>query len=351
MQNPREESLKILGFSPGQNPDETDIKKAFKKLSVQYHPDKNPNDPVSEQKFKEINAAYQQLTNPEPEQSFSDSGPGFYADPFEFFKRAGFSSNFRVEIDGKENFTPIPVITLHEKLSFKESVLGCERTLNYSKYVPCDSCNGEGSKRTSNQCKTCEGKGVASQRKGNMFIRQSCPKCFGHGIQTVKCDGCNGEKRKLKEVSQKINIPGGARNGARLRLNGAGHYEPFFQTMQNAILEIEVEPHPTLTFDGRDVHFTLNLSLLDALRGVPDQKIDTIYGQSERSIVVPALSKNLDAISVPDLGVSKQGPFEIKNGNEIVHINVVYPDNVSDIISLLEKSQNSSEPKEECLTL
>jgi len=346
MQNLREESLKILGFSPDQNPDETDIKKAFKKLSVQYHPDRNPNDPSSEQKFKEINAAYQQLTNPQPEQSFPDPGSGFYADPFEFFKRAGFSSN-----RDEESFEPLPIITINKKLSFKESVLGCEKTINYSKYVPCNSCNGEGFKRTSDQCKTCDGKGIISQRKGNMLIRQSCPKCFGHGIQTIKCDSCNGEKRKLKEVSQKINIPGGARNGARLRLSGAGHYEPFLQAMQNAILEIEVEPHPTLTFDGRDVHFTLNLSLLDALRGVPDQKIDTIYGQSERSVVVPALSKNLDTISVEDLGISKQGLFETKNGNEIVHINVIYPDNISDIISLLEKSQNSSEPKEECPTL
>jgi molecular chaperone DnaJ len=175
-------------------------------------------------------------------------------------------------------------------------------------------------------------------------MQQSCPKCYGHGIETIKCNVCNGEKRKLKDISQQINIPGGARTGAKLRLSGAGHYEPFLQAMQNAILEIEVEPHPTLTFDGRDVHFTLNLSLLDALRGVPDQKIDTIYGQSERTTVVPALCKNAQVLILDDLGVNG-------NGVQFVHINVIYPDNVSDIISLLEKSQNSSEPKEECPTL
>lgn len=347
MQNLREESLKILGFSPGQNPDETDIKKAFKKLSVQYHPDRNPNDPISEQKFKEINAAYQELTNPKQEREVPFNNSRNYTDPFDFFRKSGFASNFRVNVDeDAEHFVPTPPVIIREKLSFKESVLGCERTLNYSKYVPCESCNGEGSKRSPNQCKTCDGKGGTVRQKGNVIIQQSCPKCFGHGIETIKCDDCSGEKRKLKDICQKINIPGGARTGAKLRLNGAGHYEPMFGGFQNAILEIEVEPHPTLIFDGRDVHFTLNLSLLDALRGVADQKIDTIYGQSERTIVVPARSKNLDMINISDLGVQKQGPYEDHGGNQVIHIYVKYPDNVSDIISLLEKSQNSSEPKE-----
>lgn len=340
----RRENLEILGLKEDASEDE--IKRAFRKLAAEHHPDKNAGNKESEEKFKKINSAYQELTNPKQEQQSPFNNSRNYADPFDFFRKSGFASNFRVKIDGEENFTPLPIIELHEKLSFKESVLGCERTLNYSKYVPCESCNGEGSKRSSNQCKTCDGKGRTVRQKGNVIIQQSCPKCFGHGIETIICEICNGEKRKLKDVSQKINIPGGARSGAKLRLNGAGHYEPMFGTFQNAILEIEVELHPTLTFDGRDVHFKLNLSLLDALRGVPDQKIDTVYGQSERTIVIPALSKNQDEIIVQDLGVSNSTRIGEMSGSQIIHINVIYPDNVSDIISLLEKSQNSPEPKE-----
>jgi len=340
----RRENLEILGLKEDASEDE--IKRVFRKLAAEHHPDKNAGNKESEEKFKKINSAYQELTNPKQEQQFPFSRSENYADPFEFFKRH-VSSNFGFHPDqDEENFTPLPIIGLHEKLSFKESVLGCERTLNYSKYVPCEFCNGEGSKRSPNQCKTCDGKGRTIRQKGNVIIQQSCPKCFGHGIETIICEICNGEKRKLKDVSQKINIPGGARSGAKLRLNGAGHYEPIFGTFQNAILEIEVEPHPTLAFDGRDVHFTLNLSLLDALRGVPDQKIDTIYGQDERAIVIPALSKNQDEIIVQDLGVSNSTRIGDMTGSQIIHINVIYPDNVSDIISLLEKSQNSPEPKE-----
>lgn len=339
----RRENLEILGLK--ENASEDDIKKAFRKLAAEHHPDKNAGNKESEEKFKRINSAYQELTNPKQEREVPFNNSRNYTDPFDFFRKSGFASNFRVDIDGEENFTPLPTIIIQEKLSFKESVLGCERTLKYSKYVPCESCNGEGSKRSSNQCKTCGGKGGTVRQKGNVIIQQSCPKCYGHGIETIKCEACNGEKRKLKEVSQQINIPGGARTGAKLRLNGAGHYEPMYGWFQNAILEIEVEPHPTLIFDGRDVHFTLNLSLLDALRGVPDQKIDTINGQSERTIAIPAMAKNLDMINIPDLGVSNRGDGE-GSGNQVIHINVIYPDNVSDIISLLEKSQNSSKPKE-----
>lgn len=40
-----------------------DIKRAYRKLALQYHPDRNPNDKQAEDKFKEINEAYQVLSD------------------------------------------------------------------------------------------------------------------------------------------------------------------------------------------------------------------------------------------------------------------------------------------------
>ena len=52
---------KILGVSA--SIDKDGIKKAYRKLAVQYHPDKNPDDPTAEEKFREVTEAYQVLSN------------------------------------------------------------------------------------------------------------------------------------------------------------------------------------------------------------------------------------------------------------------------------------------------
>ena len=44
---------------------ESEIKKAYRKLAIQFHPDKNPGDKVAEQKFKEAAEAYEILSNPQ----------------------------------------------------------------------------------------------------------------------------------------------------------------------------------------------------------------------------------------------------------------------------------------------
>lgn len=326
----REKLLKSLELQ--NNASEDDIKKQFKKLCLKYHPDRNQGNKEAEEKFKEINAAYQQLTNPkQAHQEINDYNENFDSSVIEEIL-----NNFQNPFHGfhqEVNFTPLPLIELKEKLSFKESVLGCEKQINYSRYLPCEECHGFGKKRSKENCKVCNGNGFLSQKKNNIFLKGTCSFCQGLGKQLTNCDICNGEKRILKNVSVKIRIPGGGKSGSKIVLEGQGHYEPFLKTIQNVVLHLDVENHPLFSVNGMNIHSTLNISLLNALKGFSTE-IETIFGIEK--INIKPKTKNNDIIVIPHHGVHSK--FEI--GDHVLHLNIDYPDNVDDLIKLLEKENN-----------
>ena len=62
----------ILGVTRDATPD--DIKKAYRKLALQFHPDRNPGDKAAEEKFKEAAGAYEVLSNPETRERYDRLG-------------------------------------------------------------------------------------------------------------------------------------------------------------------------------------------------------------------------------------------------------------------------------------
>ena len=59
--------------------DAKEVKRAYRKLAVQYHPDKNPNDKAAEERFKEINEAYEVLGDREKRAKYDQLGASYRA--------------------------------------------------------------------------------------------------------------------------------------------------------------------------------------------------------------------------------------------------------------------------------
>src|SRR4051794_31051938 len=89
-------------LSLGRQATTEEIKKAYRKLAIQFHPDKNPGDKKAEEKFKELSEAYEVLSDPQKRQMYDQfghaanaGGPGgFGAGGFDFGGAGGFNDIF-----------------------------------------------------------------------------------------------------------------------------------------------------------------------------------------------------------------------------------------------------------------
>lgn len=305
------EAYDVLELSPNASLD--DLKKQYKFLAKKWHPDLNQ-DPKAEEKFKKISEAYQYLTSGQKDQpDFANINVPF--DPFAPF--------------GRRAVVPTEHIKAQVTISFKESVLGCQKNLKINRKIKCQDCQGEGSVSLNNGCAKCGGKGRIFSRHGSMMINQTCTVCWGKNNQ-APCQTCHQQGLVDAESAINVAIPAGVQNGNVLRLGGMGHFMGNFGPLDqytDVHLHINVIPEPGLTLDGTSVISELNLSLLEALQGC-QKSVKTILGNQDISI--PPLSKNKDFVSIPHLGVAPQGDQKV-----ILHVS--YPKDPTKLIEALSQ--------------
>ena len=361
----KKDFYEILGVSKSASADE--IKKAYRKVAMQYHPDKNPGDKSAEEKFKAAAEAYEILSNPDKKQRYdqyghagvsgaSGGGQGGFGggmrmeDIFEnfgdvfgegFFGGGGRSSGGRSRGGNRGSNLRVKV-----KLNFEEVLKGAHKTIKVKKYVRCETCAGVGAKDKSSvqNCGTCGGSGqvrrVQQTFLGQMQTVTTCPTCNGDGTQIQnKCTPCKGEGRVYGEDTISIDIPAGVQEGMQLSVNGKGNVGERNGQSGDLLVVIEEEKHAELMREGLNVLYELNLSFPDVVMGL-EAEIPTITGKAK--IKIPAGTQAGKILRLKGKGFPSINSYE--KGDQLININVWTPQHLSSeekkILDKLKDSPN-----------
>jgi len=341
----------ILGVSKSASADE--IKKAYRKVAMQFHPDRNPGDKAAEEKFKEAAEAYEILSDTDKkaqydryghagvsgngrgfsgggmnmEDIFSQFGDVFGDDLFGSFFGGGGGRGRTSRSKGVRGSN----LRIKVKLTFEEIAKGVTKNIKVKKHVVCNTCNGSGAKDKGSvqNCATCGGSGQV-RRVTNTFIGQmqtvtTCPTCNGEGTTiTAKCPSCKGEGRVYGEEALSIDIPAGVQEGMQLNLSSKGNAGERGGMPGDLIILIEEEPHKELQRDGMNVAYDLHISFTDAVFGT-QLEVPTIDGRAK--IKIPPGTQSGKIFRLKGKGFPAVNSYQ--KGDQLIHVNVWTPQNVS----------------------
>lgn len=351
----------ILGV--GRTATEAEIKKAYRKMALQYHPDKNPGNKEAEDKFKEAAEAYEVLSNAEKRQKYDQygheglrGGPGGFSgggmSMEDIFSQFGdiFGSAFGGGFSGfggggtRRRVNKGTDLRVKVKLTLKEIAKGVEKKIKVNKLVPCQTCNGSGAADGSsyNTCQHCHGTGqitrVTNTFLGQMQTSSTCPYCGGEGRTiTRKCETCGGSGTVKDEEVISLNIPAGVTDGIQLSVGGKGNAAPRGGVPGNLIVQIEEIADPELVRDGTNVLYEHYISFPDAALGT-SVEVPTIEGRVR--IKIDAGTQGGKVLRLKGKGIPSLNGYE--RGDQLININVWTPRNLTkQEQELLEKLKNS----------
>jgi molecular chaperone DnaJ len=331
----------VLGVH--RNASETEIKKAYRKLAIQFHPDKNAGDKQAEDKFKEISEAYSVLSDTQQRVIYdqyghaglnggggggSYSSGGFSGTPFEdlfgdlfgdiFGNRGGQRSRGRRGDDLRYNLS----------ISFEEAAFGLETKIQIPRYQTCGTCNGIGAKPGTSPrvCATCQGAGQVRIQQGYFSLTRPCPDCHGEGqIIDQPCAECHGSGRVRGKRTLSLKIPAGVETGSRLKLSAEGEPGLHGGPPGDLYVVISVKDHPLFQRDGQNIICEIPISFPQAALGC-ELEVPTLT--EKLNIKVPAGTQSGKVIKLANYGFpSLQG---YNRGDQLVVLRVEVPTSLTD---------------------
>jgi molecular chaperone DnaJ len=341
----------VLNVSRSAAPDE--IKKAYRKLAMQYHPDKNAGNKEAEERFKEISEAYEVLSDPDKRQRYDQFGhagvkSSFGPGGFDFFRDFTHGADFQDifgDFFGGSIFEDVfgrgygrrgasrsnkgADLRFDLEITFEESVFGAEHEITLPISQQCDTCHGSGCEpgRSKEKCRRCGGQGVVIAASGFFRIQQDCPACGGRGeIITHPCRNCRGSGMVKNRQKLMIKVPPGVETGSRLRLAGKGEGGSQGGPPGDLYVILHVLPHNIFQREGADLFCEVPISFETAVLG-GDAEVPTLEGWARLKIEPGTTNGKILRLSgkgVYDLNTHERGDLHVRLAVEI-------PKNISSI--------------------
>ncbi|KAJ3344311.1 Type I HSP40 co-chaperone [Gonapodya sp. JEL0774] len=266
------------------NASDADIKKAYRKLALQYHPDKNPS---AGDKFKEISHAYEVLSDQQKRDVYDkygeeglsgEGGAGGGISPEDLFSHffgggmfGGGGGGGRGKPSGPRRGKDMAHAL---KVSLEDLYKGKVSKLALQKQIICPKCEGRGGKEgASKSCGSCQGRGIKiiMRQIGPMIqqLQQTCPDCNGEGEvikEKDRCKNCTGKKVVQERKILEVNIDKGMQDGQRITFSGEADQAPGV-VPGDIIIVVEEKPHPRFQRRGDDLYFQQKIDLVTALAG------------------------------------------------------------------------------------
>ena len=257
----KQDFYEILGVAKAASAD--DLKKAYRKLAMQYHPDRNPGDKSAEQKFKDVSEAYDVLKDDQKRAAYDRFGHAAFeqgggARPRRFRLRRRVSPTFSTRCSasswaaarrGQRGPSRGSDLRYNLEISLEEAFKGKQTTIRVPNLVACEPCHGSGAEAGSKPvtCPTCHGHGRVRAQQGFFTIERTCPTCQGAGRVIEKpCRACGGQGRVRREKTLSVNIPPGVEDGTRIRLAGEGEAGVRGAAPGDLYIFLSVAPHRDL---------------------------------------------------------------------------------------------------------
>ncbi|HMP90477.1 MAG TPA: molecular chaperone DnaJ [Kiritimatiellia bacterium] len=337
-----------LGVDRGASQD--DIKKAYRKLAVQYHPDKNPGNKEAEEKFKVITEAYEILSDPDKRQRYDQFGSAaFGPGGGGGFGGGGFGGGIDLEEalrtfmgamggggsifddffgGGRRGSRDTAMrgsdLRYDLEIEFEEAVFGSQHEMTLSLLDECTTCHGTGQETGSKRetCRRCQGAGNVIMSSGFFQVRQTCPSCNGTGeIISNPCRECRGEGRVKTRKTITLRIPAGVETGSRLRLAGKGEGGTRGGPPGDLYVVVHVKNHPFFQRHGDDIIVEMPISFDVATLG-GSIEVPTVQGYAD--LKIPSGTASGTVLRMKGKGIAGVGGGRL--GDQHVRVVVEVPD-------------------------